>query len=138
MVPFIGEIAAEFEMLSILEGRSVIQRWRNVFSSSVKERTGKWVIESIDWHTFSYRYHPFIVGNQALEKFYTNGCDDVYIWFSDDLGSVFYIQNLQKHALIEFAIGNRQHLDIYLFDESGEWTFILTHERDFEFIYADA
>src|SRR5688572_14011773 len=82
MIDLIEETGGVGTELSGPRLHEVIQQWRETFSSSVLDDMGKWTIEGIEWHTFSYGYHPYKTGEIAKEQFQNHGFENMYLWSS--------------------------------------------------------
>jgi len=130
---FLSEHGLAVEPLDKREKFRLQQRWRETFCLEVKEATGQWVYEGIDWHAFSYGYAPCLKGGDAETAFNSHSGRQCYCW-SSDLALIGYF--CQGHTFLKgevFKVLLTEHpaiADLFVVDESFDWTLVLVHEGE--------
>lgn len=136
-------VGGEWTECTRSEGHAVIQKWRTQFSSPVKESTGKWTIDSVDWHTFSHGYHPFATSTHPEFGLSNHSIDSTFVWSTGNGfdEKVFLVSPPMKRRwvdLLDFLDAHTNYFDLYIVGIEYDWTCVLTHEEDFEIIYAES
>jgi hypothetical protein len=83
--------------------------------------------------------NPIIIGEDDIFAFLSNYSDNIYILWDIHSKDKIWIENywkFDKNAILELdpqlLLENLEYLpeDIYIFDSSFEWTYVLTHEEE--------
>lgn len=130
---FLSNHASGFVRLGTRDKWQFQQRWREHFATGVKEATGKWVLNGIDWHAFSSSYTPCLKGSRA-EIAYRQLEVEAFVLLSSNEHLPGYICTARElpdlNDLYAFTEQNPQVLDLYLFAPDLRWTMVLTHEQE--------
>lgn len=105
---------------------SIKAKWSKIFSSSVtKEEKRKVFFNQYRWHLFSYEVLSAIKEEAARKAFDEVAKTKVYAFYQHK-NDAFLIENAQLLKSSDFDLD----YDIYIFDETGKWTYIHTHEDE--------
>jgi len=105
------------------EGKSLMEQWRQVYSSQVKRRTGKWVYDGLDWHTFSWEFSPSKLGEEALQLYKKQTATEVIVIPAFDEIIAYTCVGCCPPDFSEMF------MDLYVFESSLNWTMAFTHEQ---------
>jgi len=99
------------------------QRWREIYSRRIHEKTGKWVHRGWDWHTFSGGFAIAMRGARAVELYKAGNCPEVLVLPQD---SKFPALRCSRWNPIDFSpLG----LEVSIAPDSLEWTMVFSHEQ---------
>jgi|GEM_PF-1903969 len=102
---------------------SLQQRWRETYSSELHARTGEWIRNEYDWHTFSFEYRACLVANRAAEEYKRlSSCGHLVLssWSGQEFGFQCDGKPLDLRDL--FIDANVVATDL-------SWSMSFTHER---------
>jgi len=107
--------------LTTKEGYLVQRSWLEIFSASVKEKTGAYVYKGFPWHCFSYEFYPCTRGEKALTKYAHQEIETYYVF--DENCSVCWRCESQSYPDLRLAGFD----EAYVFPLSKNWTMVFSH-----------
>jgi len=105
------------------ERKILMQQWREIYSSEVKRRTGMWIYDNLDWHTFSWEFCPAKSGNEALSLYKEQRAVDLIMIPEFDNILAYRCEEVVSPDFSDL------YMDLYVFDQSLDWTMAFTHEQ---------
>jgi hypothetical protein len=138
---FLVDQHVEFETLGKKEKWLLQQRWRERFAVRLKQLTGKWVLDGIDWHVFSAEYYPSLKGARAEAALRELEVESFILISSN--------QQLPGYRCTASALPDLSELnsltwdhpevfDLYFFTPDLQWTVVFTHEQQHGPFFATA
>jgi hypothetical protein len=122
-IDFAEQSGATVVTLDVKDRLLVMQQWREAYARAVKERTGSWVYEGHDWHTFSWNFCRYRQGARALSEYLSERVIGVYVIPEDEEQSAFICNGPR---LLDFS---DCRADVHVFPENLSWTAAFTHEQ---------
>lgn len=110
------------------------QRWREIFTSDVKEQTGKWMYEGCDWHAFSYGFSPCINGAEAERLFDSTLAGEIFCISSNEEVPAYQCigGKLPSYESISAFLCNAPgYYDLFIISCDFKWTMVFVHEQSF-------
>lgn len=118
-----------------VERNEVVLQWDTMFDSLVSDQTRKSTKSYSDqfrWHLFSFDLLPAKKESAAQNSFDTQEKGTLY-WFFEYAKEAYLIRNAHLLKASDFDILSKystlDNSDMYVFDPSGKWTYIKTHEN---------
>lgn len=108
------------------------KQWEDNFAGHLSDKEKKDIFLHGDgcicgylWHVFSYQKRSCLVGNEAEKAFNDMNKNKLYVFyqFSDDILILENAENLKASDLTDES-------DIYVVDKDFNWTYVVTHEKD--------
>ena len=114
--------------------KEVVSQWDILFDSLVSDQTRKntkYYSNQFKWHLFSFDLLPAKKKSAAQIAFDSQEKDTIY-WFFEYAKEAYLIKNAHLLKASDFDIlseySTMDNADMYVFDPSGKWTYIKTHE----------
>lgn len=113
----------------------VVSKWDKMFDSLVSDQTRKntkHYSNQFRWHLFSFELLPVKKESSAQIAFDSQEKDTLY-WFFEYAKEAYLIKNAHLLKASDFDIlseySTLNNADMYVYDPSGKWTYIKTHEE---------
>lgn len=103
------------------------------FGSLTDEEKTEVYFEQYMWHVYSYKKLNALEGWKAIKEFKKNVENDVYVLFQDN-DEVVEMKNITFDELV-YNTKNKEiwnYGDCYIVDKNFKWTFIYTHETQYD------
>lgn len=126
---FLSQINIQHELLDRRKVNTIRQMWRENFSRTVKEKTGKWAVKEVDWYAFSDNYTSCFKGVKAEEIFRNIQVDEYYCLFVNYSVLGFYCKGGLLTEIKNYLDQFQGVIDIYIIDKDFNWTMVYTHEE---------
>ncbi len=111
--------------------KPVEKLWDEFFASTLSANIRKKIYYSdFKWHMFSYGQVAAIAGKAANEAYDRQSRGDAYLFFQCT-NEAWQIKNADLLTADDLNVDfNFHRADFYLFDSSGRWCYVHTHEPD--------
>lgn len=126
-----------YKVLDKVLTQKLRKKWREIFIPNVGDKKilhkcpacAKENIRSYDWHVFSYGIVKAkrVSGNFLKEKLASYQADIYLIWEECNSSGLLIDSNILKNC-------RWTNTDIYVFDSTFKWTFVVTHEGWFYYV----
>lgn len=103
-------------------------KWKENFANHLSTNQKRAIyLQQYLWHLFSYEERKHLAGEEAVSAFLEQKKGKCTIFFQH-VDDAYVLEHAASLVLTDLVT---DHEDLYVMDWNGNWTFIITHEREF-------